>query len=98
MKIVKKSNVTYSQNKNGIFFNLSNLPDDFVKEIDDLVNYCMSNKKDLDEYDKIINECKMSNNIKNIVTPSTNCSILNTSWSNMGKSDNGQNNQINHLG
>ena len=87
LKIVKNYNVRYSQNKNGIFFNLSNLSDDAVKEIDDFVTYCMSNKKDLDEYDKIINECKMSNNIKNIVPPNTKPSILNTSLSNMGKKE-----------
>lgn len=97
LKIVKKSNVKYSQNKNGIFFNLSNLPDDSVKEIDDFVHYCMSNKKDLDEYDKIINECKMSNNIKSIVPQSTTCSTLNTSLSNMGKSDTGQQNPTSKL-
>lgn len=64
LKIVKASGTSFSQNKNGIFFNLSILPDEVVKEIDDFVSYCMSNKKELDEYDKIINECKMSNTIK----------------------------------
>ena len=81
LKIVKTYNATYSQNKNGIFFNLSSLSDEAVKDIDNFVNYCISNKKELDEYDKIINECKMSNNLKTIIPTNT----LNTSLANMGK-------------
>lgn len=70
LKIVKEGGASFSQNKNGIFFNLSILPDDVVMRIDYFVAYCMSNKKELDEYDKIINECKMSNTIKiNMVPP-----------------------------
>lgn len=79
LKIVKSHNIVYSQNKNGIFFNLSSLSDEAVKDIDNFVVYCISNKKELDEYDKIINECKMSNNIKSIMPP------INTSLSHMAK-------------
>ena len=85
LKIVKTYNATYSQNKNGIFFNLSSLSDDAVKDIDNFVNYCISNKKELDEYDKIINECKMSNNLKTIMPPHSIAPTLNTSLANMGK-------------
>ena len=63
-RIIKNNMVSYSQNKNGIFFNLSSLPGDVVKEIDSFVHFCLLNQKDLDEYDKIINECKMNNNIR----------------------------------
>lgn len=87
LKIVKAYNATYSQNKNGIFFNLSSLSDDAVKEIDNFVNYCISNKKELDEYDKIINECKMSNNLKTIMPTHSVAPTLNTSLANMGKVD-----------
>jgi hypothetical protein len=79
LKIVKGHNVTYSQNKNGIFFNLSSIPDIVVRDIDNFVSYCISNKKELDEYDKIINECKMNNCINNIIP------AINTSLGNMGK-------------
>lgn len=87
LKIVKKYNATFSQNKNGIFFNLSSLSDEAVKEIYNFVNYCISNKKELDEYDKIINECKMSNNLKTIMPTHDIAPTLNTSLANMGKID-----------
>jgi hypothetical protein len=77
-KIIRQYNVIYSQNKNGIFFNLSNLSDDVVKNIDEFVSYCMSNKKDLDEYDKILNECKINNNINTLPA-------IKTSLDQMGK-------------
>jgi hypothetical protein len=77
-KIIRQHNVVYSQNKNGIFFNLSNLTDDVVKNIDEFVSYCMSNKKDLDEYDKILNECKINNNINTLPA-------IKTSLDQMGK-------------
>lgn len=94
LKIVKNYNATYSQNKNGIFFNLSGLSDDAVGEIDNFVNYCISNKKELDEYDKIINECKMSNNLKTIIAPNNTIPTLNTSLANMGRMDASPNVQV----
>jgi len=83
LKIVKNHGISYSQNKNGIFFNLSSLPDEVVHDIDSFVIYCISNKKELDEYDKIINECKNSNNI-NTFLPSM-LPAVNTSLDNMSK-------------
>lgn len=79
LKILKTYNVPYSQNKNGIFFNLSTLSDEVLKDIENFVAYCISNKKELDEYDKIINECKMNNCIHNVIP------VINTSLSEMGK-------------
>lgn len=78
LKIIKNNDITLSRNKNGIFFNLSCLSYDVIKEIDEFVMYCISNKKELDEYDKIINECKINNNISNMVP-------INTSLDLMGK-------------
>jgi hypothetical protein len=83
LKIVKSHDITYSKNKNGIFFNLSILPDEVVQDIDNFVIYCISNKKELDEYDKIINECKNNNNI-NTMLPSM-LPVVNTSLDNMSK-------------
>jgi hypothetical protein len=78
LKIIRQHDVSYSQNKNGIFFNLSNLSNDVVKNIDEFVTYCISNKKDLDEYDKILNECKINNSINTMPA-------IKTSLSQMGK-------------
>lgn len=63
-KIIQKHGLTYSQNKNGIFFNISTFPDEVVDEIHKLVSFCMSQQHDLDEYDQKINECKMNNNVQ----------------------------------
>lgn len=62
LKIISKHDIPFSKNKNGVFFNLSTLTDPILKEIDEFVVYCVSNKKELDEYDKKLNECKLNNN------------------------------------
>lgn len=67
LKIIKNGNVNFSQNKNGVFFNLSILEDNIIEEIDKFVDFCLSNNKDLDEYDKKINECKLNNNFDTIL-------------------------------
>lgn len=69
-KIIKDNNkaITYSKNKNGVFFNLSSLNNETINEINKFVNYCLNNKKELDDYDKKINECKINNNYSNIVS------------------------------
>jgi len=84
-KIIKKYNeihkcnqIHFSKNKNGVFFNLSNLNDIICNEIDNFVNYCIENKKNLDDYDKKINECKINNNYNN---------IININFDNMHKKD-----------
>lgn len=59
--------INFSKNKNGIFFNLSEITDDLYDELDGFVTYCINNKKDLDDYDKKINECKINNNYTNII-------------------------------
>jgi hypothetical protein len=73
-KILKKHNtnnpdflINFSRNKNGIFFNLSDINDVLFEELDNFVTYCINNKKDLDDYDKKINECKINNNYNNII-------------------------------
>lgn len=65
-KIIKDK-ISFSKNKNGVFFNLSNLDENIIEEINSFVSYCINNKKDLDDYDKKINECKINNNFNNIM-------------------------------
>lgn len=60
-RIICDHSVNVSKNKNGVFFNLSSVENDVVAKIDAFVSYCVSNKVQLDEYDKRLNECKMSN-------------------------------------
>lgn len=60
-RIISLHGISVSKNKNGVFFNLSAIEDDVAKEISMFVDYCLSNKEKLDEYDKKLNECKMMN-------------------------------------
>lgn len=60
-KILKTHNVRFTQNKNGVFFDISFLSHEVAKEVERFVDFCTSNQVELDEYDKQINECKMNN-------------------------------------
>lgn len=67
-RIIRRDDaVNVSRNKNGVFFNLSSISDDVVAKIDTFVTYCISNQDELDEYDKKLNECKMSNKYSKIM-------------------------------
>jgi hypothetical protein len=66
-RIILSSAVNTSKNKNGVFFNLSGIDEKIIQKIDTFVNYCMSNKQELDEYDKRLNECKLNNKYTDIV-------------------------------
>lgn len=61
-KIIRGSEVPYTQNKNGLFVNMSALPDDVLEKMDQFVDFCLKNQSELDEYDKRISECKINNN------------------------------------
>jgi hypothetical protein len=76
-KILEENGIGYSENNNGIFFNLTTLDPSVFKRIEDFVNYCYTNKIQLDEYDKKLNECKYRNNIDKIVKVSTFQSSIN---------------------
>lgn len=64
--IQRHDNINFTSNKNGVFFNLSTVSDAMLEDIDKFVNFCIFNKKDLDDYDRRLNECKASSNIINI--------------------------------
>jgi len=67
-KIIRDKNVdlNYSKNKNGVFLNLSSLSDETIHDVNNFVTYCINNKKELDDYDKKINECKINNSLNNL--------------------------------
>ena len=69
-KILKNKELDYTQNKNGVFFDVSLLTNEIAQEIDQFVVFCMANKKELDDYDNQINECKMNNCFDKIKTSS----------------------------
>ena len=63
-KILKDHGVSFSENKNGVFFNLTSLSKDIYVKIDEFVEYCCDNKKELDEYDLKLQECKYNTHTK----------------------------------
>ena len=64
--IKRNASITYTTNKNGVFFNLSSIEDAVIEQIESFVEFCYANKEELDEYDKHLNECKASANVINV--------------------------------
>jgi hypothetical protein len=56
--IIKQHNIEHTRNNNGVFINMTVLPNDVVDVIHKFVAFCHDNKVSLDEYDKRLNECK----------------------------------------
>lgn len=67
-KILTKHNITFTKNNNGHFFNMSLIPSEVITEIIQFVDFCIANKKEMDEYDKRLNECKINNNFDALVS------------------------------
>jgi thiamine kinase-like enzyme len=65
-KILKTHDLSFTQNKNGIFVDISLLPQDILEKMEDFVEFCINNKIELDEYDKQVNECKINNTFDSI--------------------------------
>ena len=61
-KILTTHGVDHSQNNNGVFVNLTRVPDVVLDEINVFVDFCFENKHQLDEYDKRLNEYKINHN------------------------------------
>ena len=53
-KIIKANTDQYTKNDNGIFINLSILDDKLFEKIYKFVNFCIDNRKTLDEKDEVI--------------------------------------------
>jgi hypothetical protein len=73
-KILIKNNISFTKNNNGCFFNMSLIPNEIIAEMILFVDYCMINQKEMEEYDKRLNECKLSNNFDALVTGDANAS------------------------
>ena len=44
-KLIIEHDVPYTVNNNGVFFNMSNLPDDLVRKIDEIIKGCEERKQ-----------------------------------------------------
>jgi len=62
-RMLSKHNINFTENGNGCFVNLSGVPTALIKELFDFVNYCIKNQKEMEEYDKKLNECKLNNTL-----------------------------------
>jgi Bromodomain extra-terminal - transcription regulation len=45
-RIVRKLKVTYSENSNGIFFDLSTLSDDAFQQIKEYIQFCLTTRRE----------------------------------------------------
>ena len=55
-RILRRENGKFSENSNGIFFDVCSLPASVFEALCKFVEFCKSNAKDLEERNKIINE------------------------------------------
>ena len=44
-KLIVEHDVPYTVNMNGVFFNMSHLPDDLVRKIDEIIKRCEERKQ-----------------------------------------------------
>ena len=68
-RLLERHGVPYTRNSNGVFINLTIVPENVIIELQRFVDFCMSNKASLDEYDKRLTACKMSHNFTDILGP-----------------------------
>lgn len=52
-KILQKNECQYTINNNGIFLNLSWIPESLLDKIELFIKYCIESKKELDKYEQI---------------------------------------------
>ena len=55
-RILRRENGEFSENSNGIFFDVGTLPASVFEALCKFVEFCKSNAKDLEERSKIFNE------------------------------------------
>lgn len=60
-KILEGHGVVCTHNKNGTFVNFSTIDDAVVQEVSKFTDFCLSNKQELDDYEKRMSECKINN-------------------------------------
>lgn len=61
-KMLLDCEINFTTNKNGTFFDMANINQLTFEKIEQFVDFCLCNKKNLDDYDQKIKECKINNN------------------------------------
>lgn len=65
--IVRNNNISYTENKNGVFINLKHTNENIINKIYDFIEFCKDNKKNLEVLDNRQKEhIKTTNNSKQI--------------------------------
>lgn len=94
-KIIKENNNKYTENKNGIFINMSKLTQNTIVKLENFVNYTLQNRDNL-ESDSILRE-----NIKDIIEKEIkvfdNNNSIQSSIDNINMNDNGNKNNNTEL-
>jgi pSer/pThr/pTyr-binding forkhead associated (FHA) protein len=68
-RILKNHGIGHTKNKNGVFIDITSVADDVIKKVSDFVTFCATNNKELEEYDKRLNQCKLYQNIDCMTDP-----------------------------
>lgn len=56
----QNKSIKYSENSNGVFINLTELPDDMINKLEDFIIYINKQKKDIDEVEIKKNDLESS--------------------------------------
>lgn len=57
-RLLQRSRISHSSNRNGVFVDLSIVPDAVLAELQSFIDFCHANKAGLDEYDQWLSACK----------------------------------------
>jgi hypothetical protein len=60
-RIIRKLKVSYSENSNGIFFDLSNLSDDVFQQIKEYIDFCLTTRRDHEHRLKALETIRIQN-------------------------------------
>lgn len=58
-KIIKRSKVEYSENSNGVFFDVLKLPRDVFIKINEFMKFCMKNRDEFSKREKEMTDLKV---------------------------------------
>ena len=57
-EILKNNNIPYSENRNGIFFNMNSFNENIITQINNYIQYIQKQEEKLNETEKLKNEFK----------------------------------------
>lgn len=77
-KMLRECDLNFTTNKNGTFFDMANINEITFEKIEQFVEFCLCNKKNLDDYDQKIKECKINNNFDKLQVSSPLNNVINS--------------------